>query len=133
MAKPVEDAYMNRVRFVNPVNVVYVRDAYEAASFSTDLEKVRTEIARELGCNAAEIPLTRSGTEALQNLIVNYNKLAPGDSVLYADLDFDAMQFAMDFLAQHRGANIVKFNIPEPASRTRILEHTISFCEPHAD
>ena len=122
MARPVAAAYIERIRFVNRVNVVYVRDAYASALFSKDLENVRVEIARELGCSAAEIALTRSGTEALQNLIVNYSKLSPGDSVLYADLDFDAMQFAMDFVAHRRGANVVRLNIPEPASRANILE-----------
>jgi isopenicillin-N epimerase len=122
MARPVETAYLERIRFVNRVNVVYVRDAYPAALFSEDLEKTREKIAAALGCAAHEIALTRSGTEALQNLIVNYNRLTPGDSVLYSDLDFDAMQFAMDFLAQRRGVNIVRFNIPEPASHANILE-----------
>ena len=122
MARSVEEAYTKQIKFVNRVNVVYVRDAYGSASFSTDLERVRQGIAVVLGCDPHEIALTRSGTEALQNLIVNYNRLAPGDSVMYADLDFDAMQFAMDFLAQRRGANVIRFDIPEPATRDNILE-----------
>ena len=62
------------------------------------------------------------GTEALQNLIVNYNELAAGDSVIYSDLDFDAAQFAMNFLVERRGVVVSRFDIPEPASRERILE-----------
>lgn len=42
--------------------------------------------------------------------------------MLYADLDFDAMQFAMDALAQRRRARLVRFEIPEPATRANFLE-----------
>jgi len=122
MARPVEAAYLECSRFVNRMNVAYVRDAIASQPYSKDLAAVRAQIAQQLGCAAEEIAPTRSGTEALQNLIVNYNRLSPGDSILYADLDFDAMQFAMDYLADRRSAKVVRFTIPEPALRENILE-----------
>lgn len=122
MARPVEAAYIERSRFVNRTNVVYVRDGLTERPYTRDLVGVRQRIASALGCTADEIAPTRSGTEALQNLIVNYSKLAPGDGVIYADLDFDAMQFAMEYLAAKRGATVVRFAIPEPAHRSNVLE-----------
>jgi hypothetical protein len=41
MAKPVEKAYIERIRFVNRTNVVYVRDAWPNAAFSEDLVHAR--------------------------------------------------------------------------------------------
>ena len=66
--------------------------------------------------------MTRGATEAMQNLIVNYNRLQPGDSVLYADLDYDSMQFAMEWLKDRRGVGVFKIALPEPATRQAILD-----------
>jgi hypothetical protein len=60
------------------------------------------------GVDKDEIAITRGATEAMQNLIVNYNRLQPGDSVLYADLDYDSMQFAMEWLKDRRGVGVFK-------------------------
>jgi selenocysteine lyase/cysteine desulfurase len=121
MSRPVEAAYLERTRRVNRFNVVYVRDADSTHLYTEELGNARQRLAGALGCAVDEVAFTRSGTEALQNLIVNYNKLTARDAVLYADLDFDAMQFAMDALAERRGARVVKFDIPEPVSRANIL------------
>ena len=40
---------------------------------------------------------------------------------MYADLDYNAMQWAMNGLAARRGANVARLNIPEPATREGIL------------
>jgi selenocysteine lyase/cysteine desulfurase len=41
--------------------------------------------------------------------------------VLYADLDYPAMQMAMDALVDLRGAKVVRIRIPEPATRDSVL------------
>jgi selenocysteine lyase/cysteine desulfurase len=41
--------------------------------------------------------------------------------VIYADVDYDEMQYAMDYLGESRGANVVRFSIPEPHTRANIL------------
>jgi isopenicillin-N epimerase len=64
---------------------------------------------------------TRNATEALQRLIVQYNRLRPGDQVMYADLDYGAMQFAMEALVELRGVSVVRFDLPEPATRDNAL------------
>ena len=60
--------------------------------------------------------------EALQNLIGGYNRLSAGDAVLYADLDYDSMQYAMDWLQQRRGVDVITISLPEPASRQGVID-----------
>jgi isopenicillin-N epimerase len=60
--------------------------------------------------------------EALQLLIGNYNRLQPGDTVIYSDLDYDSMQYAMNALKTRRGVEVVKFALPEPATRQAVLD-----------
>jgi selenocysteine lyase/cysteine desulfurase len=67
------------------------------------------------------VALSGGGTEALYALIANYRRVLPGDAVIYADVDYDEMQFAMDWLAQSRGAQVVRFSLPEPHTRANIL------------
>ena len=59
-----------------------------------------------MGAPAGEFALTRNGTESLQNLILQYGKLTRGDAVMYADLDYDEMQQAMESLRHTRGATV---------------------------
>ncbi|WP_271567337.1 aminotransferase class V-fold PLP-dependent enzyme [Bradyrhizobium sp. CCBAU 11386] len=83
---------------------------------------MRTKVAEAVGAAVEEIALTRGATEALQLLIGGYNKLRPGDVVLYADLDYDSIQYAMNALKARRGVDVVKFNVPEPATRQDVLD-----------
>ena len=56
-----------------------------------------------------------------QRLIGGYNRLKPGDAAIYADLDYPAMQYAMNWLADRRGVRVVRIAIPEPATRDNVL------------
>jgi selenocysteine lyase/cysteine desulfurase len=69
-----------------------------------------------------EIALTRGGTEALQNLIGGYRRLSPGDAVMYADLDYHSMQYAMNSLRDRRGVRVEKMVVPEPPTREAVLD-----------
>jgi selenocysteine lyase/cysteine desulfurase len=122
MARPVEAAYFERVRFVNHSSTAYVRDALPSPHYSADLEGIRGRLATLLGCQPSELALTRSGAEALQNLLINYRGLGADDAVIYADLDYESMQLVIQSLAQTRGVRIVGFAIPEPATRANVLE-----------
>ena len=53
-------------------------------------------------------------TRGLQRLIVQYNRLRPGDVVMYADLDYSAMQLAMNSLVERRGATVATGQYREP-------------------
>lgn len=117
MAKPVLQDYLNQTNRINRENTAYAR-----TTFGADADRVVAELARVAGVDKNEVALTRGATEALQNLIANYNRLQPGDSVLYADLDYDSMQYAMEWLKGRRGVNVVKIAMPEPATRQAIFD-----------
>ncbi|KTC22081.1 penicillin epimerase [Pseudomonas marginalis ICMP 11289] len=109
--------YHRNIKFLNLNNSYYMRTAYEA-----DMLAVRAQIATIAGVLPEEIAITRGATEALQNLITNYNLIKPGDVVMYSDLDYDSAQYAMNYLHERRGANVVTLVIPEPASKQDILD-----------
>ena len=117
MAKPVLAECISQTEMINRQNTAYAR-----TKFGADSDAVVSALARTAGVDKDEIAITRGATEALQNLIVNYNRLQPGDSVLYADLDYDSMQFAMEWLKDRRGVGVVKVALPEPATRQGILD-----------
>ncbi|MFQ0814116.1 penicillin epimerase [Brucella anthropi] len=117
MARPVLQAYLENTQRVNRQNTIYARSV-----FSKDAEDARDRVAAAVGAAPEEIALTRGATEALQKLIAGYNKLKPGDAVIYSDLDYDSMQYAMNALANRRGVEVKTFAIPEPATREAILD-----------
>lgn len=117
MAGPVKAEYKRLLDRVNFENTVYAR-----TTIGKDLDDVRAPLAAFLGVAREEIALTRGATEALQALISGYNRLKAGDTVLYADLDYDSMQYAMNWLKDRRGVDVAKFDIPEPATRQAVLD-----------
>lgn len=117
MSRPVLAAYERHQRMVNRQSSYYTRREY-----GPDLQRVRERIAGVLGVSAEEIALTRNATEALQALIGGYNRLRPGDAVLYADLDYDSMQAAMNWLRERRGVEVVRIELPEPASYQGLID-----------
>ena len=116
MATPVADEYLRHVERVNRETSYYARRTYPA-----DLTAVRARVASFLKVDPEEIAFTRSATESLQCLISGYNRLKPGDAVLYADLDYPAMQNAMKWLADRRGVKVIRFAIPEPATHDNVI------------
>ena len=117
MARPVLEKYLAASRFVNRDNSFYARRGYDA-----DFARTRARVARAVGARSEEIALTRGATEALQGLINGYNRLRPGDAVMYADLDYYSMQAAMDALAARNGCDVVRLAIPEPVSHDALVE-----------
>jgi isopenicillin-N epimerase len=117
MARPVLASYERNLERVNRENSYYAR-----LEFVDDQTQVRARIAAALGVNVDEIALTRNATEALQALISGYGRLRAGDAVLYADLDYDAMQDAMRWLSGRRGVEVVRIALPEPATYQGIID-----------
>jgi selenocysteine lyase/cysteine desulfurase len=57
----------------------------------------------------------------LRMLIINHKGISAGDAVVYCDLDYPEMICAMQWLGDHRGAQVVKFAMPEPATTANVL------------
>jgi isopenicillin-N epimerase len=117
MARPVLEAYDRHLEMVNRRSSYYAR-----RDFGVDMNRVRVRTAAALGVDVEEIAFTRGATEALQALIGGYNRLRPGDAIMYADLDYDSTQGAFKWLKAHRGVDLVTFNIPEPATYQGVLD-----------
>lgn len=117
MPRPVHQQYVEHLARVNRDTSFYARRGMGA-----DMAAAKTELAETLGVPADEIAFTRNATEALKALIGGYNRLEPGDAVLYADLDYDSMRRSMDRLALKRGAQVVRIDLPEPADRQSLID-----------
>lgn len=126
MARPVEQAYQRHLHKVNVDNSYYARRGLWG-----DLVPVRARAAALLGVAPEEIAFTRGATEALQTLIAGYNRLRPGDQVLYSDLGYDSTQAAFRWLKQRRGADLVTIAMPEPATYQSLIDTYAAALEAH--
>lgn len=125
-SKPVLAAYERHLQAVNRRNSFYVR-----REAGVDFDRIRNRIAAALDVESDEIALTRGATEALQALIGGYNRLRPGDAVLYSDLDYDSMQSAMNWLPARREVEVVKISLPEPATYQGVIDAYAGALEAH--
>ncbi|MDQ4626545.1 aminotransferase class V-fold PLP-dependent enzyme [Janthinobacterium lividum] len=126
MARPVLRHYEQQLAMVNRDNAWYAR-----MRFPADFEAARAAAARALGVAIDEIVLTRGATEALQVLIAGYNRLRPGDTVLYADIDYDNMITVTRWLQQRRGAQVVSITMPEPFTHDGVIAAYVAAMERH--
>jgi isopenicillin-N epimerase len=117
MATPVLAEYKRLTEFINRDNTVFARLQY-----AETYRGLREAVAKFLNVGVDEVALTRGATEGLQALIAGYNKLKPGDTVLYADLDYSEMKTAMRWLAERRGVNPVRVAFPEPTYGSPLTE-----------
>ncbi|NUS20825.1 MAG: aminotransferase class V-fold PLP-dependent enzyme, partial [Mesorhizobium sp.] len=117
MARPVLAAYEANVERVNRDTSFYAR-----RNMVADLQNVRATLAQAMGAATEEMAFARNATEALRALILQYNRLKPGDAVLYADLDYYSMQASMDSLRRLRGVEVIKIALPEPATRQSLID-----------
>ena len=117
MSLPVLAQYERNLERVNAESSHYARGEY-----LRDAEAARARAAALVGADVSEVAFTRNATEALQALISGYNRLKPGDVVVYADLDYPSMQYVMNWLVDRRGVRVVRIAIPEPATRDNVLQ-----------
>jgi len=116
MSIPVLEAFHRNIDRANSASSYFARREFPAIA-----QSARARVAAFVGAKPTELTLSRNATEALQCLIGQYNKVGAGDVVMYADLDYGAMQFAMNALAARRGATVAKLDIPEPATHATII------------
>ncbi|MFC7335411.1 aminotransferase class V-fold PLP-dependent enzyme [Rhodocista pekingensis] len=117
MARPVLEDYRRHQDRVNRETSYYTR-----REFGRDAREVVRRVAALLGAGEDEIALTRGATEALLTLIAGYHRLGPGDAVLYADLDYDSMQAGLESLRRRRGVEVVRIDLPEPATHQGLID-----------
>lgn len=117
MARPVLDAYKAHTERVNRENSYFARRAYGPIYMG-----ILEETASRLGVKTTELAFTRGATEALQNIIAGYNRLAPGEAVMIADLDYGSVMNTMRWKARQTGAQTVEVAVPEPATRDAVIE-----------
>ncbi|MYN39799.1 aminotransferase class V-fold PLP-dependent enzyme [Duganella sp. FT109W] len=118
MARPVAEDFKRNIDYLNRYNSYYLRRQFDRAG----MEQLRELLATHTGVAAEELAITRGATESLQNLICNYCLLKRGDTIMYANLDYDAMQYAMNDLAQRSGAKVALVKIPEPVNRQAAID-----------
>jgi len=92
-------------------------------------EGVRQRLAREFGCDAEEIALTRNASEGLQISQFGFD-LAPGDEVLTTNQDYGRMINTFKQRERRDGIKMVQFSIPtpseDPAEIVRLFEQHIT-------
>lgn len=87
-----------------------------------EVEGVRSELADLAGVSAEEVCLARNTTEAM-NIIINGLDMTPGDEIIYADQDYDAMVQALHMKAERYGVVLKKIAIPlHPTSDEEIVK-----------
>ncbi len=122
MPRSVARVYAEQSVYVNRNNSIWARNVLPGGnSLAEGNREAREAVARMVGAHPDEIAITRCGSEGLQSLITGYKNIKAGDGVIYCDLDYDAMISAMDWLGDHRGAKVVTFAMPEPATTANIL------------
>jgi isopenicillin-N epimerase len=77
------------------------------------IESVRRDVAREFGCDAEEIAVTRNASESMETLIFGID-LKAGDEVLITDQNYPRMVTSWDQRARREGIVVKKISFPVP-------------------
>ena len=102
-AGPTPRAVIDRmVRAVVEIEANPVRMTYGAGPIRLQTDQARESAAALLGCNAQDLLITRSTTEAM-NSIAQGMRLEPGDRVLTTDQEHHGGSLCWTWLARRRG------------------------------
>jgi len=118
MTRAISDEFKRNIDKLNRDNSYFLRREFDRQG----VEAIRAGLAQHLGAATGEVAITRGATESLQNLISNYQLLQPGDTIMYGNLDYDSMMYAMNDLAARRSATVAIVTTPEPATRQGVLD-----------
>ncbi|NMZ97170.1 aminotransferase class V-fold PLP-dependent enzyme [Pseudomonas lundensis] len=117
MTRGVAQDYERQVDFINRSNAVHVRQRFD----STQNLEIRDQLANMLKVSPASIALTNRASDALQSLIRNYKGLQPGDQLLICDLEYHSVEYAMRWVAQQRGLDVIEITHAHPATYESLL------------
>jgi len=126
MPRPVQASYLDALQRVNKQNSFYARK-----DFSKDYQLAVERVAALLGAETDEIVLTRNATESIQSLILQYQGLSGGDSVLYADVDYPSFKVLMQSLEERSGVKAVELKLPSQANQEQLLSMYVDAFERH--
>ena len=117
MTHTVAQDYQRNIDFINRSNSVHVRQIFD----ETQSIEIRNQLAELLGVEHTSIALTHCASDALQSVIRNYNGLQPGDQLLICDLDYHSVEYAMRWVAQQRGLEIIQITHTHPATYESLI------------
>ncbi|MBM1183658.1 Selenocysteine lyase/Cysteine desulfurase [Pseudomonas lundensis] len=117
MTRGVAQDYQRQVDFINRSNSVHVRQRFD----DTQSLEIRAHLADMLKVEPASIALTNRASDALQSLIRNYTGLQPGDQLLICDLEYHSVEYAMRWVAQQHGLEMIEITHAHPATYESLL------------
>ena len=127
------EAMIRDLRFSNEVPVEHMWGVLEPR-----IESVRRELAKEFGCDAEEMAITRNASESNETMILGLD-LKRGDEVIVTTQNYGRMLTTWDQRARRDGIVVkqIKFTVPPPSDdyivnqfreaitpRTRVIEIT---------
>jgi selenocysteine lyase/cysteine desulfurase len=119
------DQMIRDLRFSNEMPALHMWSVLEPR-----VESVRRDLAREFGCDAEEIAITRNASEGMETLILGID-LKRGDEVVVTDQNYGRMLTTWDQRARREGVVVksVSFKVPLP-STTHFVEQIRSAITP---
>ncbi|MEW7849064.1 aminotransferase class V-fold PLP-dependent enzyme [Massilia aurea] len=118
MAQPVQAALVEAIDYLNTHLSPFLRGELAVQHGAV----LCARLAQLINAEPHEILLTRSASESMQVLIGQYHRLAPGDGVLWSNLDYPAMRYAMAWLEARRGVVPTELQLSLPISGDALLE-----------
>ena len=118
MAQPVQAALVDAIDYLNTHLSPFLRGELALRHVAV----LCARLAELINAQPHEILLTRSASESMQVLIGQYRDLAPGDGVLWSNLDYPAMRYAMAWLEGRRGVVPTELQLPLPLSQDALLD-----------
>jgi selenocysteine lyase/cysteine desulfurase len=85
-----------------------------------ETEVIRTELAREFGCDPEELALTRNTSEGLHNVIYGLD-LHRGDEVITTTQDYSSMITSFEQRGRREGIVLKRFAFPTPPPKAMDL------------
>jgi len=104
----VHEAFKRYLDLSNEAPFTYMRQTLEPR-----IETVRQALAKEAGCDAEELAITRNASEALQTAQLGID-LEPGDEVVTTNQDYGRMLTTWDQRVRRDGIRVSKISFPVP-------------------
>ncbi len=102
------DQMIRDLRFCNELPAYHMWQVLEPR-----VESVRRALARQFGCDAEELAITRNASEGMETLILGVD-LERGDEVIVTDQNYPRMLTAWDQRARREGIVVKKISFPIP-------------------